>query len=526
MKKSMKVIALIFTIFHFIPNFSLYTIFHFIPNFSLYTIFHFIPTSNESFLESVLFITQVKSFLDEDEKRKISNISLFYNSLLESLLKEIKLSGGSFFKVGIIKQFFVIRSFLFIFCGKPLDKVLNFNELEELKNLVMDILLEYKNQGFVNTSSLEGNKIYNLYRSMFLNEHIFSNPDSNSLKEVEYFQSLVILVLILEYELHIKFYERLISLKTDKNKTSLYKDGLRDLKQGRRELTQNLVKSVRQAMSGGRMFILNRIYTGFDTEYQPESAELNTLLAYTSSSYSRVYLCIKPFRIETESTKSSEMILEIVKMIRWVTKKQDVEIEKIYKVFIKDTRFKKQSTKNFVMFTLETSENDVIKALKNSYYDLETVSDSYSFQNLVESSFQDQFENILKLNRDIIDILKSYKIPRVPIRKELYLIAHFTTADVCSLIDFQEIKSKFSILRKSFVTLDKTMRVRGWKIILRDTSLLSPVGASLSSISDLYNIEFKKIVVPQNLKSNMKKLKELDLELFKSYAIQDSKITL
>lgn len=293
MKKPMKLIALIFTVFYFIPN------------------------SNESILESVLFITQVKSFLGEDEKRKISNISIFYNSLLESLLKEIKSSGGSFFKVELIKQFFIIRSFLFTFSGKPLDKVLNFNELEELKNHVMNLLYEYKNQGFVNTSSLEGNKIYNLYRSLFLDEYIFSNPDSNSLKELEYFQSLVILVLILEYELHIKFYERVLSsLKTDRIKTSLYKDGLRDLKQGKRELTQNLAKSIRQAMSGGRLFILNRIYTGFDTEYQLESDELNILLAYTSSSYSRVYICIKPFRIESESTRSSEVILEIVKMIR------------------------------------------------------------------------------------------------------------------------------------------------------------------------------------------------------------------
>jgi len=178
------------------------------------------------------------------------------------------------------------------------------------------------------------------------------------------------------------------------------------------------------------------------------------------------------------------------------------------------------------MFTLETSEKDVIKSLKNSYYDLETVSDAYSFQNLVENSFQDQSENILKLNRFLIEILKTYKIPRVPMRKELYLIAHFTTADVCSLTDFQEIKNKFNILRKSFVSLDKTIRVRGWKIILRDTSLLSPVGASLSSISELYNSEFKKIIVPKNLKSDMKKLKEQDLELFRSYAIQDSKITL
>jgi len=515
MKNSFKIIALILTLFCFLPNNN-----------------DFLPTVND-IIESVLFITQIKSFLDEDEKRKIYNTSIFYNELLESLLNDIKCSGGSFFKVESIKTFFIIRSFLFNYCGKPLDRVLTLHELEELKNRVMYILYEYKHQGFVNTSFLEGNKIYNLYRSLFLNELVFSNPDSTSLKEIEYYQSLVILVLILEYDLHIKFYEKKLALlKTDtslKPDISLYKDGLRDLKHGKRELTQNLAKSIRQTLSGGRLFILNRIYTGFDTEYQPESDEINTLLAYTTSSYSRAYLCIKPFRLdlsEGNSPKTSEVIIEIIKMIRRLNNKQDTEIDKISESFTKDPRYKKQSTKNFIMFTLETNENDVITALKNSYFDLETFSASYSFQNLVENSLSEQSENIFILNKQIIEVLKKYKIPRIPVRKELYLIAHFTTADICSLSDFQEIKNRFNILRKSFVTLEKAVRVRGWKVILRDTSLLSPVGASLSSISTLYTSEFKKIDVPQNLKSDMKQLKKLDLELFRTYAMQDSKITL
>jgi len=210
MKNSINLIALILTLFCFLPNNN-----------------DFLPTVNE-IIESVLFITQIKSFLDEDEKRKIGNTSIFYNDLLESLLNDIKCSGGSFFKVENLKTFFIIRSFLFNYGGKPLDRVLTFHELEELKNRVMSILYEYKHQGFVNTSFLEGNKIYNLYRSLFLNEFIFSNPDSTSLKEIEYYQSLVILVLILEYELHIKFYEKKLAfLKSDtslKTDTSSYKD--------------------------------------------------------------------------------------------------------------------------------------------------------------------------------------------------------------------------------------------------------------------------------------------------------------
>ena len=514
MKKSMKLLALIFTLFLFL--------------------FH-LPKIDDSFLEasileSVLSIIQIKSFLDEEEKRKVFNSHVFYNALLEKLFKEIKTRGGGFFKLDQIKMFLVIRSFLFSFSGIPLDKELSIEELQRLKNCIMDLLFDYKNQGFLNTLLLERNKIYNLYRSLFLDENIFSNPNSNSFRELEFFQSLIILILVLEYELYIKNHEqKLDSLKKLRMETRECKEILLDLKMVKRGLIQNLNKSIRQILTGGRLYILDRIYTGFDTEYQAESDMVNTLLAYTTSSYSRVYLCIKPFRIEISDDrppKSNELVLEVVKMIRLVTNKQDLEIERFMSHITNYPKFKKLSTKNFIAFTLDSNEQDIARSIKNSYFDLELDSGSYSFKNLVEKSLLDQTEIVFKSNQEIINILKNYKIPRIPVKKELYLIAHFTTADICSLSDFQEIKNKFSILRKSFVSLDRTMRVGGWKIILRDTSLLSPTGASLSSIGNLYTKEFKKLEVPKIFKLDMKKLKDKDIEFFKSYAIQDSKITL
>jgi len=508
MKKHRNLFALIITLFYILLNSSVVA---------------------ESYLESVLFITQVKSFLDEDEKRKLSKTSIFYNDLLENLLKDVKSSGGCFFNIDQIKKFFILRSFLFSFLGKPLDRKFTIEELVGLKNSVMDLLYDYKKQGYINTHLLERNKIYNLYRSLFLDEFIFSKPSTNSLRDIEYFQSLVILVLILEYELHIKFYERkLDSLKKLKMDTIFYKEGLQDLRVLKRELIQSLSTPIKQTLTGGRLYILDRIYTGFDTEYQAESDVNNTLLAYSTSTYSKVYLHIKPFRLELSENppKSRDLVLELLKLIRKVINKQDLEIEKILSFFSNDPRFKKQKTKNFIAFTLDSNELDEIKAIKNSYYDLESDPDEYSFKNLVEKSLQDQNENVFILNQMILKILKDYKIPRIPVKKELYLIAHFTTADICSLSDFQEIKNKFSILRKSFVSLDKTMRLGGWKILLRDTALLSPTGSSLSSIGDLYTSEFRKIEIPKTFKLDMKKLKAQNLELFRSYAMQDSKITL
>jgi len=41
------------------------------------------------------------------------------------------------------------------------------------------------------------------------------------------------------------------------------------------------------------------------------------------------------------------------------------------------------------------------------------------------------------------------------LKKECFLTAHFTTADVSLFQDFDEIKDKFTVLNKSFLTLDK-----------------------------------------------------------------------
>ena len=400
----------------------------------IFTVFYFLLREEEKFLESVLFMTHIKSFLDDVDKTKVGRITKFYNKILEDLLQVIKDLRGDFFKGDQIKNFLIIRSFLFIFSGKPMDKILLMEELEEFKNCILSLLFEYKGQGYVNSILLEKNKIYNLYRSFFLDEFIFTKPDSKSLKEIEYFQSLILLILILEYELHIKYYEiKLERYKKLKVDTSKYKEGLQDLKVVKRELIQNLVKSVRQSLTCGRIYFLDRIYTGFDTEYQSESDTQNSLLAYTTSSYSRVNLCIKPFGISEESTsKSTEMILELLKMIRFVTNKQDLEIEKILKCFSDDKRYKKQISKNLVMFTLDSSESEVIQSIKNSYYDLESGVESYSFKTLVEKSLSSQNENIYNLNKNLITVIKNYKIPRIPVKKELILIAHFTTADICS----------------------------------------------------------------------------------------------
>jgi hypothetical protein len=95
------------------------------------------------------------------------------------------------------------------------------------------------------------------------------------------------------------------------------------------------------------------------------------------------------------------------------------------------------------------------------------------------------------------------------------------------LKDFDEIKHHLDIVHKNFVTIGKGLQFEDIKTYIRDTSLLAPMGQkSLEKVGDIYGEEFRKVKIPDNYKRKMSKLLKEDKDLFQSYAIQDSLITL
>ena len=66
------------------------------------------------------------------------------------------------------------------------------------------------------------------------------------------------------------------------------------------------------------------------------------------------------------------------------------------------------------------------------------------------------------------------EINKLRVVKEIYLIAHYTTADICSWSDFENIKEYFGISQKSFISITKSYNFQGWQVKLRDTALLAP----------------------------------------------------
>ncbi len=121
---------------------------------------------------------------------------------------------------------------------------------------------------------------------------------------------------------------------------------------------------------------------------------------------------------------------------------------------------------------------------------------------------------------------------------KVYLVGHFTRADIPAFADFQELTKYMSAVRSTFVSTDSYVKVVvptsddddvTLKLYIRDTMLLTPQSSkSLKALGELVGIEkveltpdreeFKKII------RNMDKLRYENWDLFKRYALTDAEI--
>ncbi|UWQ90498.1 hypothetical protein K3727_17255 [Rhodobacteraceae bacterium M382] len=133
--------------------------------------------------------------------------------------------------------------------------------------------------------------------------------------------------------------------------------------------------------------------------------------------------------------------------------------------------------------------------------------------------------------------------PNLNMPVDIYLVAHFTRADVPGFSDFKDEASRKAMqlenIRGLFMNVRKDIPVKlsrgkGLRPIrlgvkIRDTIALAPAGAkSLARLGDILN--FKKIDLSDDpdkelrLKQNMAELMETDWRLFREYAIRDAEI--
>lgn len=114
----------------------------------------------------------------------------------------------------------------------------------------------------------------------------------------------------------------------------------------------------------------------------------------------------------------------------------------------------------------------------------------------------------------------------------VFVVAHYSAAELHLLEDFSALKSEVDLVRKSFITItkpvpcritDENRNQRTINVHFRDTVLLTPGGRSLAALSEIHKIP--KIPLPPGRIERMDILLDEDQELFEKYAIRDAEIT-
>jgi DNA polymerase type B, organellar and viral len=124
-----------------------------------------------------------------------------------------------------------------------------------------------------------------------------------------------------------------------------------------------------------------------------------------------------------------------------------------------------------------------------------------------------------------------------PLSRTIWLVGHFTKADVPAFSDFADIRKVVAAVRSSFVSTDANLEFVAetssgpleLDVRLRDTFLLAPAGSqSLAALGDILGLPKILLdddpVVEREMKGRMDVLRSQNWELFRRYAIQDAVI--
>jgi len=461
--------------------------------------------------------------------RDILKNALETNTILHPLIKQLNLKG---FTVEELTLFFNLRSLLFSLVKVNHTEVLSYEKLKEFLSRVLELFYSFNSKGYINQYDMESNQIFNVFRSYFPSyRNVFRNNETKYVSlshELEHFHNLVILVLLYEIELYQKHFIE-VSKAVDYTDRDNQKEIVFLLKQESIEMKKTLSGGIRVSLSRNRLVIQDRLYVGFDTEYKNLDALTNNLLCYTTASMSESLLKIRSNKIDFSLKegkvylpKTAGLITTGIRLIRYLRDKKDFELENLKSLLDNEPGLSK-----LVLFNDDVvyKQKDFdINKIHTSFHDVKSDIAQFSLFKMLDIIFYNYHKKSVSNARYFRECTKSLK----PVfRPECYLMAHFTAADVSLFSDFTEIKNKFSVLNKSFLTLDKTLSYNKWKIHLRDSTLLSPAGMSLKSIGSLYPLlPLEKIDLSINQLNNMDKLYDSNRALFISYAIQDSKIVL
>jgi len=346
---------------------------------------------------------------------------------------------------------------------------------EKLKLLIHDVLsgfYNFRKDGYVNQCNLESNKIFSIFRSFYpIYDSMFKTKEPfklSVLTELEHLHNLIILFLLYDLEMTLRSvetrYKNEKSLKTEVGRELCKKtrEVLSDLKYERSQLQKTLSGGIRLSLSKNRVIYTRRLYVGFDTEYKPVDSQTNKLLCYTTASIAECLLKIRSNDVDFSlkegfvfQPKTAPLIKIGVDLIRFFRNKRDFEISELKRLLSKESVIEclKQSNGDLVYRLKSFSFNDI----QSRYIELTTVPQEYSFKRLMDLVLEDH--PVIE-NKTLLGMTHDLKI-KPTFKNECTLLAHFTTADVSLFHDFEGIKTNFTVISKSFLTLDKFLTYNG-----------------------------------------------------------------
>jgi len=380
---------------------------------------------------------------------------------IHPLIKNLCFEG---FNSRELAVFLTLRSLLFCLLKMNPSEILVYSKLNDFLSKILTLFYRFNLDGYVNRQNMELNKIFNLFRSFYpFYKDVFTQGQRSLNHELEHFHNLIILILLFEIELYIKHFSLCETETTNEGEKEKLKEAVCLLKQERSELNKTLSGGIRVTLTRNRLVLTDRIYLGFDTEYKSIDCQTNDILCYSTASISEGLLKIRSGAVDFSLKEgnvylpaTASLIVIGVKLIRILRCKKDRELEELDEKLKKDGRLDRKILHNGDVIYKQPDFD--INSIQTNFYDLRSNKSQYSLKNLLDSTINSKKDSIPN-SRIYMCYTRKFNLKPV-FRPEFYLMAHFTAADVSLFSDFEEMKSKFAVLNKSFLSLNTSFSYR------------------------------------------------------------------
>jgi len=381
---------------------------------------------------------------------------------LHPLIKKLNLKG---FCSNELSLLFTIRSLIFSIFNTNPSEILVYNDLKAFLTSVLKEFYQFNLNGYVNQQNMELNRVFCVFRSLYpYYKDIFNQKEKMYLSwnhELEHFHNLIILILLLELELYINHFTELKIADFDDDDEDSIKEKICLLKQDKSELNKTLSGGLRTSLSRNRLIVQDRIYVGFDTEYKNLDSRTNNILCYTTASISECLLRIRSAKIDFSLKegkiylpKTASLITTVVKIIRVLRCKNDFELDKLENYLNSRKDLERLVLNNYDVIYKQKNFN--VNEIRTEFHDVRLDKSQFSLKNLLDSMIKNHGLDTISNAKFFRDCILQQQLKPV-FRPECFLTAHFTAADVSLFSDFEQVKNSFTVLNKSFLTLNQTL---------------------------------------------------------------------